>query len=155
VVVGSASAAGDDASVSLTLSASVATQSGESIVNSAASAVVESGDLTLTVTGEAEASGAMASTSIDLFAEIAEEEGGAVVTGSADAEAEAEMSEGNPASAATNADVVLAQDDLTIAEDHDAGSDVGESASAESSASLDFVEVDLVAFEPLVASSWF
>jgi hypothetical protein len=155
VVNGAVSASGEDASVSLSLSASVASQSGEAVVISAATAVVEVGDVTLTVTGEGEASGATASTSIDLFAVIAEEGGETVVTGSADADAEAVMGEDGPASAATSADVELVQDEVIIAEDHDQASDVGESASAPSIAILDAVEVELVALEPLVGSMWF
>jgi hypothetical protein len=155
VITGSASANGGSASVSLSLSGSVASQGGETVANSAATAVVEADDLMLTVTGEAEASGATASTSIDLFAEIAQEDGVTVVTGSADTEAEAVMDEDGAASATTSADVELVHDDVIIAEDHDEDSEVGESASAESMAILDSVEVELVAIEPLVGSIWF
>jgi hypothetical protein len=155
VVKGTASASGENASVSLSLSASVASQSGETVANSAATALVEVDDVTLTVTGEAEASGATASTSIDLLAEIAEEDGETVVTGSADAAAEAVMGDGGAASAMTIADVELLHDDVIVAEDHDEASEVGESASAESMAILDSLEVALVASEPLVGSMWF
>jgi hypothetical protein len=155
VVKGAASASGEDASVSLSLSASVASQGGDTVVNSAATAVVEVDDMTLTVTGDAQASGATASTSIDLFAEIAEEDGETVVTGSADADAVAVMGEGAAASATTSADVELLHDDFIIAEDHEEASEVGESASVESTAILDSVVVEFVALEPLVGSLWF
>jgi hypothetical protein len=155
VVKGTASASGEDASVSLSVSASAASQSGETVANSTATALVEVDDVTLTVTSEAEASGATASTSIDLLAEIAEEDGVMVVTGSADAAAEAVMGDGGAASAMTSADVELLHDDVIIAEDHDEASEVGESASAESMAILESVEVALVASEPLIGSMWF
>jgi hypothetical protein len=149
---GTASTSGEATSISLSLSASAVPQSGETLVNSSAIAVIEADDMTLTLTGGAEASGETVSTLSDLSAEIDEEDGEMVVTGSASTEAEAVAGEDGTASATTSADAELEYDDVVIAEDHDEASEVGESVTAESTAILDTVVVEAAEFEAVEAS---
>jgi len=134
------------------MSASVVSQSGETVANSSAIAVIESDDMTLTLIGRAEASGETVSNLIDLSAAIDEVDGETVVTGSANAEAEAVAGEDGTASATTSADAELEHDGVVIAEDHDEASEVGESATAESTAILDTVVVEDAEFEAVEAS---
>lgn len=151
-VEGAVSASGEATSISLSMNASVVSQSGETVANSSATAVIKADDMTLTLTGEAEASGETVSNSIDLSAAIDEVDGEMVVTGSANAEAEAVAGEDGTASATTSANAELEHDGVVIAEDHDEASDVGESATAEATVILDTVVVENAEFEAVEAS---